>query len=59
MYKVLLQSEGGINLIALIALVIFFVFFAYTTYRTIFAKDSFMDKMSNLPLEEGDASINA
>ncbi len=52
MYKYLLQSIENINWLAIIPLILFFIFFVLIVVVTLRKKKSFIEKMSNLPLEE-------
>lgn len=58
MYKHILESAGNINWMALFALITFFTVFLIGIV-TVFGKDkAFIDKMSNLPLDDGNTSDN-
>ena len=58
MYKHILESAGNINWMAILALVTFFTLFIIGIV-TVFGKNKdYIDKMSNLPLEEDNASDN-
>ena len=52
MFRNILSSAEGINYYALTVLVLFFVFFITVFIRALTAKKGFIDKMSNLPLED-------
>ena len=52
MYKYLLQSVENINWLATSALVLFFLVFVVSTVWIMTRKKDFIDKMSNMPLDE-------
>jgi hypothetical protein len=59
MFKQLLAtSSGDINWMALFALVTFFLIFSIVLFQIIFQKKKYSDYMSQLPLGDGDDSIN-
>jgi len=56
MFKHILESAGNINWMALFALVTFFTLFIIGIV-TVFGKDkAYIEKMSNLPLEDENSS---
>ena len=58
MYKHILENAGNINWMALFALITFFAVFIIGVV-TVFGKNkSYIEKMSNLPLEDDNASNN-
>ena len=58
MYKYILESAGNINWMAIFALVTFFALFIIMIV-TVFGKNkAYIEKMSNLPLEDDNASNN-
>jgi hypothetical protein len=52
MYKHILERAGDIDWMALGPLLLFFVFFMVISIFAIRQKKEFVDKMSNLPLED-------
>lgn len=52
MFKYILQSVENINWLAAGILVLFFVVFVGMTIWAVSKKKEYLDKMSNLPLEE-------
>lgn len=52
MYKYILQSVENINWLAVASLIIFFVIFLVSAMWALMSKKDYIDKMSNLPLEE-------
>lgn len=52
MYKYLLQSVENINWLAIGPLLMFFIFFVTVTIITLRKKKTYIERMSNLPLEE-------
>ena len=52
MYKNVLRSISEIDFLANIGLVIFFTFFALIIYWVIKRKDSFVEDMSKMPLDD-------
>ncbi|TNE56790.1 MAG: CcoQ/FixQ family Cbb3-type cytochrome c oxidase assembly chaperone [Bacteroidetes bacterium] len=52
MYKYLLESVEGIQWFGIIALLIFFGTFCFALVRIFFSKDSDLDKISRLPLDD-------
>ena len=58
MYKHILENAGDINWMALFALITFFTLFIIGIV-TVFGKNkAYIDKMSNLPLEDDNVSDN-
>ena len=58
MYKHILENAGDINWMALFALITFFALFIIGIV-TVFGKNkAYIEKMSNLPLEDDNASNN-
>ncbi len=58
MYKHILESAGNINWMALFALITFFALFLIGIV-TVFGKNkAYIDKMSNLPLDDDNPSDN-
>lgn len=55
MFRNILSSAEGINIYALVVLVLFFTIFIMIFLRAVTAKKGFIEKMSNLPLEDDDA----
>jgi hypothetical protein len=58
MYKEVLQSINGIEIIALIALLIFIVFFVFILIRLIKMDKSMEEEIARLPLEPDNNSQN-
>lgn len=58
MHKNVLESISGIEIYPLISLLIFFVFFVITIIWLFKVDKSYLEKMSNLPLEETDYNYN-
>ncbi len=54
MYKKLLES-ADIEWMAILPLIIFVTFFVVVIIRVVRSKQSFIDKMANLPLEDDDS----
>lgn len=54
MYKYILESVENINWLAAGTLVFFFLVFVGTTIWIMTRKKEFLDKMSNMPLEDED-----
>lgn len=52
MYKYILQGAGQINWMALFALLTFVTVFLISVVMVFGRKQSYLDKMSNLPLED-------
>ena len=52
MYKYILQSVENINWLAVASLLIFFVIFVVSVMWAFMSKKDYVDKMSNLPLED-------
>lgn len=52
MYKYLLQSVENLNWLAVFSLVLFFTIFMGMTIWIMTRKNDYLDKMSNLPLED-------
>ena len=52
MYKYILGAEGDINGMALFALVTFFILFVISCVALFGKSRQYIDKMSNLPIEE-------
>ena len=48
------SSIDGIEIYPIISFIIFFVFFLAVTYFVITAKKSYIDELSNIPLEDGE-----
>jgi cbb3-type cytochrome oxidase subunit 3 len=48
------SSIDGIEIYPIISFIIFFVFFLAVTYYVITAKKSYIDELSNIPLEDGE-----
>lgn len=55
MFRNILSSAEGINVYALVVLVLFFIIFIMVFLRAVTAQKGFIEKMSNLPLEDDDA----
>lgn len=53
MYKYLLQSVEGIQWFGITALLIFFGAFCFALIRLFFSKNSRLDELARLPLEDG------
>ena len=58
MAKYILHSIEGINWLAIGPLVLFFVFFVVISIIAIKSKKSFIDKMSNMPFDDGLVTLN-
>ncbi len=54
MFKYILQSVENLNWLASGLLVVFFAVFVITSIWILTRKKEFLDKMSNLPLDEDD-----
>ena len=52
MYKHILANAGEINWMAIFALLTFFLLFVISAVTIFFRSKTFVDKMSNLPLED-------
>lgn len=52
MFKYLLQSVEGIQWFGITALLIFFGIFCFALVRIFFTKDSTLDEVARLPLED-------
>ena len=52
MFKHILESAGDINWMALFALITFFTLFLISTYLVLRKDKAYLDKMSNLPLDD-------
>lgn len=52
MYKYLLQSVDGIQWFGITALLIFFSTFCFALVRIFFSKNSQLEEMARLPLED-------
>lgn len=48
------SSIDGIEIYPIISFIIFFVFFLAVTYFVISAKKSYIEELSNIPLEDGE-----
>lgn len=59
MFKHLLESAGDINWMAISALLTFFTVFMVSTVLALKSDPKHIDKMANLPFEEGNEKINA
>lgn len=53
MYKHILANAGDINWMAIFALITFVLMFTISSIAIFRKKKSFIDKMSNLPLDDG------
>lgn len=53
MYKYILESAGNINWMAIFALITFFLIFSISVVAVFKKKQSFIDRMGNLPLDDG------
>ena len=58
MYKHILESAGNINWMALFALITFFALFIIGIVSIFGKNKAYIEKMSNLPLEDDNASNN-
>ena len=56
MYKYILQGAGDINWMALFALLTFFILFVISAVTILRSPKTFVDKMSNLPLQDTHSS---
>ena len=52
MYKYILESAGNINWMAIFALVTFFLMFSISAVAVFRKKQSFIDQMASLPLDD-------
>ena len=52
MFKHILANAGDINWMALFALLTFFLLFVISAVTIFFRSKGFIDKMSNMPLED-------
>ena len=52
MYKYILESAGSINWMAIFALLTFFFIFSISVIAVFKKKQSFIDKMASLPLDD-------
>ena len=52
MYKHIIAQAGDVNWMAIFALLTFVCIFTVTIVALFFKKKSYIDKMSNLPLED-------
>ncbi|MBK9254332.1 MAG: hypothetical protein IPM42_02465 [Saprospiraceae bacterium] len=52
MYKYILETAGNINWMALFALLTFLTIFLISIWMVLRDNKSYIDKMSNLPLDE-------
>ena len=53
MYKYILESAGSIDWMAIFALLTFFFIFSISVIAVFIKKQSFIDKMASLPLDDG------
>lgn len=53
MYKYILSQAGDINWMAIFALLTFVSIFGVTLVALFFKKKNFIDKMANMPLDDG------
>ena len=58
MYKHILESAGNINWMAVFALITFFALFIISIIAVFGKNKAYIEKMSNLPLEEDNVSDN-
>jgi cbb3-type cytochrome oxidase subunit 3 len=54
MYKYILQSVDNINWLAVASLVVFFVIFVVSALWAFMSKKEFVDKMAQMPLDDGE-----
>ena len=59
MYKDVLQSIHDIEIWPIISLVLFFIVFIGMLIYVFKIKKQYIDEVKNLPLDEGDESLNA
>jgi cytochrome c oxidase cbb3-type subunit IV len=52
MYKYILESVENLNWLAVVSLVLFFSIFVVSTIWIMTKKKDFIDRMSNMPLED-------
>ncbi len=52
MYKYILENAGDVSTMALIPLVLFFMLFVGATAWALISNKSYIERMSNLPLED-------
>jgi cytochrome c oxidase cbb3-type subunit 4 len=53
-----MDSIDGISIYPVISFIIFFLFFIAVTFYVITVKKSYIDEVSNLPLEDDDTPAN-
>jgi len=57
MYKYILESVENLNWLAVVSLVLFFSIFVVSTIWIMTRKKDFIDKMSNMPLEDDEEPL--
>lgn len=58
MYKYILEQASNINWMALFALITFFIVFSMSIYLAFMKNKTELDKLSNLPLSDGESISN-